>query len=126
MDEIKKIVNGFTPSVAAMINAGFAGVFVVLFFLLGAVPLSWIFKLGFSAILVWLVTLGLAIAAGVWPFIKQKTSSCMVYSLLLIFFASSGLGSGAIIILLLVLIPWFMFVKLRTGEVKPDGVPTKK
>ncbi len=126
MDEIKKIVNGFTPQMAAMINAGFAGVFVVLFFLLGALPLSLLFKLGFSVVLVWLVTLGLAIAAGAWPYIKQKTSPCMVYSLLLIFFASSGLGVGAIVNIILVLIPWLVFVKLRTGEVKPDGLPTKK
>lgn len=41
MEEIKKIVNGFSPAVATIINAGFAVLFLVLFLVLPAIGSGW-------------------------------------------------------------------------------------
>lgn len=134
MDELKKIVGGFTPQLAAIINACFAGLFLIFFLVLPALSThgsgvngaKLIEHAPFFFVLVWLVIVLLPVAAAVVPFIKNKICPCCPVVLAIVYitamftltaigggFVGINLGIGAILNIIIVLLPWICFAKLR-------------
>lgn len=132
MNELKKFVTGLNGQVAFFINAGFAFLFILFLFLLpilssfgGSATITEL--KGFWNILSILVMVILPLAVAILPLLKKNVCHCYVCALAVFYtafvFGASAMGAkfmlnigfGFFINLILVLIPWAGFLKLRAG-----------
>lgn len=149
MEEIKKAIAGLSAMNAAIVNCCFAVIFLIFFFVLPLVSYPFGAATGADLlgkgsvwqILISLVIVAGAIAAGIWPLVKKSISVCIVCTLAIVFISSSfslatiGLGVGAILNIIIVLCPWCALAWFRKGlpadfdaaNVGGNGnIPTKK
>lgn len=139
MEEIKKIINGLTPTVATLVNCAFGVLFLVFFLVLPAIGSGWgsvsgakLVDTSFWGTIVWIVVVLGAVAAGAWPLAKKEVNDQIVKLLAIVYVTYvfsiaavfAKLGIGSILNIIIVLAPWVIFTHFRKGQpTYLDSVP---